>query len=64
MRGVVAQSAGDAARGVGLFSDRRVCVTPPPVKTVLRTGRSNDTSPPAGCCGGTVVPGEEPVRDV
>ena len=64
MRAVVARSAGDAARGVGLFSDRRVCVTPPPVKTVLRTGRCIDTSPPAGRCGGTVIPGEEPVRGV
>jgi hypothetical protein len=50
MRAVVAQSAGDAARCVGLFSDRRVCLTPLPVRTVLRTGRCIDTSPPVGFC--------------
>ena len=33
-------------------------------KTLLRSGSSFDTSPPAGCCGGTSVPGEEPVRGV
>jgi hypothetical protein len=63
MRAVVAQSAADAARGVGLFSDRRVCLTPPPVKTVLRTGRCIDTSPPVGSCRGTAGAREERVRN-
>ena len=34
------------------------------VQTLLRTGSSNDTSPPAGCCRGTGVPREEPVCGV
>ena len=34
------------------------------MKTLLRSGSSFDTSPPAGCCGGTSVRGEEPVRGV
>jgi hypothetical protein len=55
----------DIVRGLAwIDSKRNSGVTSPVVQTVLRTGRCNDTSPPAWCCKGTVVPGGEPVRRV
>ena len=60
----VAERAPTAPWPQGVLHKRHARVTSPVVKTVLRTGSSNDTSPPAGCCGGTVVPGGEPMRSV
>jgi hypothetical protein len=60
----VAERAPEAPWPKGVRHMRHARVTSPVVKTVLRTGRCNDTSPPVGCCGGTSVPGEEPMSGV
>jgi hypothetical protein len=60
----VAERAPEVPWPKGVRHMRHARVLSPVVKTVLRTGRCNDTSPPVGCCGGTSVPGEEPMRGV